>query len=569
MKQKRKKSIVRRSILRISLLGLIILIGVISVAGFVFYETMMDELNTLAYSYSEMASIKLSNEYTQQLIETDDLRDLLINLYYDDGQDRTEEEKNLTNFWVEIDLFLYEALRSNENIRNFQVIVPEENKVLMIWDMHADGTAKSRNGETRIYRDGERERLDEICENPTEVWIFTDNKDQQEMFIHKEDGQLLASALFPIYGTDEDEIIAFSEVDVSISGIQKSIIRLMLGVTGIILIIMIICILVYFRRLQTEIISPVISLGKAAADAVDKLREGNQVFVLDIHTGDEIEDLSHSFERMEESLASYIVENTSITAERERLSTELELAATIQSDMLPARFPAFPDRKEFDIYAIMDPAKEVGGDFYDFFFTDEDTLALVIADVSGKGVPASLFMMRSMLMIRNITKGNPNPAEVLTDVNLELCENNDSAMFVTVWLGLLNLKTGHLKASNAGHEYPIIKKPDGEFELFTDPHSFVLGGSRKLKLKEYELTLEPGSQLFIYTDGAPEAKNPENEMIGTENLVDIVNQASDESPEMKLKDIRQSISDFVKDAEQFDDLTMMCLYYFGENGGIQ
>ncbi|MBO7407903.1 MAG: serine/threonine-protein phosphatase, partial [Clostridia bacterium] len=248
----------------------------------------------------------------------------------------------------------------------------------------------------------------------------------------------------------------------------------------------------------------------------------------------------------------------------ERINTELGLATRIQSAMLPNIFPPFPDRTEFDIYASMDPAKEVGGDFYDFFLIDDDHLGLVIADVSGKGVPAALFMMASKIILANNAKMGKSPAQVLTDTNAAICSNNREEMFVTVWLGILEISTGKLTAANAGHEYPVLLAPGGQYELFKDKHGFVIGGMDNMKYKEYELTLEPGAKLFLYTDGVPEATNAEDELFGTGRMLAALNTDTAAPPEEVLKDMRAAVDDFVKDAEQFDDLTMLCLEYRGK-----
>lgn len=245
-------------------------------------------------------------------------------------------------------------------------------------------------------------------------------------------------------------------------------------------------------------------------------------------------------------------------------SKELALATRIQADMLPNIYPAFPDRKEFDVYATMQPAKEVGGDFYDFFLIDNDHLGLVMADVSGKGVPAALFMMISKILVQNFTMTGKSPKEVLESVNSQICKNNREEMFVTVWLGILDIKTGKLTASNAGHEHPAIKKPDGSFELLMDKHGFVIGGMDGMKYKEYEIQMEPGSKLFLYTDGVAEATDAQNTLFGTDRMLEALRSAENEGTTQILKAVDNAVSEFVKDAPQFDDLTMMCLQYNGE-----
>ncbi|MBQ9428210.1 MAG: PP2C family protein-serine/threonine phosphatase [Clostridia bacterium] len=244
-----------------------------------------------------------------------------------------------------------------------------------------------------------------------------------------------------------------------------------------------------------------------------------------------------------------------------RIESELNLATRIQADMLPNIYPAFPDRPEFDIYATMDPAKEVGGDFYDFFLVDDDHLCMVMADVSGKGVPAALFMMASKIILANNAMAGKSPAQILTDTNAAICSHNREEMFVTVWLGILEISTGKLTAANAGHEYPVLCKPNGKFEILNDKHGFVIGGMRGIKYKEYSLMLEPGAKLFLYTDGVPEATNADNQLFGTERMLEALNSNTEADPEQILNSVRAAVDHFVNRAEQFDDLTMLCMEY--------
>lgn len=250
-------------------------------------------------------------------------------------------------------------------------------------------------------------------------------------------------------------------------------------------------------------------------------------------------------------------------AEKARISHELGMAGRIQSNMLPHDFPPFPDRSEFDIYASMEPAREVGGDFYDFFMIDDDHLCLVVADVAGKGIPASLFMMVSKAILKTYAGIEKSAAEILSRVNKEICDNNRTDMFVTVWLGILEISTGRLTAANAGHEYPALKKADGYYELLKDKHGLVLGGMEDVKYAEYVIEMSAGDKLFMYTDGVPEATNAEGRMFGTDGMIDALNIDKDASPVDLLSNVRGAVRDFVKDAEQFDDLTMLCLEYRG------
>ena len=296
---------------------------------------------------------------------------------------------------------------------------------------------------------------------------------------------------------------------------------------------------------------------------------------LDIHTGDEIENLSLTMKDMEKDLSSYMDDLKYQTAEKERINTELSVASSIQEGMLPNKFPPFPERSEIDIFASMDPAKEVGGDFYDFFFVDDDHICFVIADVSGKGVPAALFMMASRIMIKNVAMMNSHsPAQILELVNKGMCSNNSLDMFTTAWLGILEISTGTMKAASAGHEYPMIRGKDGSFKQFNDPHGFVLGGLMESTYKNYEIQLDKGDCIFQYTDGVTESNNLEGEMFGTQRLVDRLNSISCDNDDMDseatsiIMNVKDSINEFTQGAEQFDDITMLCVKFTGDGNPV-
>ena len=301
---------------------------------------------------------------------------------------------------------------------------------------------------------------------------------------------------------------------------------------------------------------------------ISELDESNPEFRMEdaYRTGDEIEELASSFAALSHKTVEYVEKVRTVTAEKERISTELSLATTIQSAMMPHIFPAFPDRSDFDIFASMDPAKEVGGDFYDYFLIDNDHLCMIMADVSGKGVPGALFMMASKIILQSCAMLGHSAADILAKTNQAICSNNEAQMFVTVWLGILELSTGRLCAANAGHEYPVLKRPDGQFEILKDKHGFVLGGLEETRYREYHLQLEPGTKLFVYTDGLPEATDAQSRMFGTGRMLDALNAQPDAAPQRILENVKAAVDGFVKDAPQFDDLTMLCMEYKGKKG---
>ncbi len=244
--------------------------------------------------------------------------------------------------------------------------------------------------------------------------------------------------------------------------------------------------------------------------------------------------------------------------------TELHMAFEIQESMLPHVFPPFPGREEFELYASMDPAREVGGDFYDCFLINEQHLVVLIADVSDKGVPAALFMMSAKNMINYRAHQGGTPAEILTDINAHIARDNKSGMFITIWMGILDLKTGIMICANAGHEYPAVCGADGIFRIFRDKHGLIVGAMENVKYRDYEMALNPGGKIFVYTDGVPEANNDSGEIFGMSRLEMALNRTAGESPEVILHNIRTDVDAFVNGAKQFDDLTMLCLEYKGK-----
>ena len=289
--------------------------------------------------------------------------------------------------------------------------------------------------------------------------------------------------------------------------------------------------------------------------SLNKITHGDLDEVVNVRTSSEFASLSDDINETVDVLKGYI------EAAEKRMEEELEFARTIQDSALPKNFK-FP-RDDFEIFAIMDPAKEVGGDFYDFFFIDQNRLVLVIADVAGKGIPAALFMMRSKTAIRGLAEAGKEPSEILEKANNTLCEGNDAEMFITVWIGIIDLETGLMRCANAGHEYPTLMRKGEDFVLYKDRHTLPLAAMENARAKDYDLQFRPGDRLFVYTDGVPEAINEQNEQYGTGRMLDLLNQEKDRPMEEILPDLRRDITDFVGKADQFDDITMLGFTYRG------
>ncbi len=361
--------------------------------------------------------------------------------------------------------------------------------------------------------------------------------------------------------------VAFLLVDVTIGNVLSGMRAYVLQIAVALLIVTALMAFLLTRKMRREFVEPVNSIAAAAKSYVLDKRNGvndkDHFQSLNIRTGDEIENLGIVMAEMERDLTDIEENLTEATAKNERISTELSLATRIQAAFIPHVFPPFPDRKEFDLYASMSPAKEVGGDFYDYYLIDDDHLCLSIADVSGKGIPAALFMMVSKIILQSCAMLGQSPAAILAKTNQAISSGNEEQMFLTVWIGILEISTGKLTAANAGHEYPMIRKPGGSYELLQDKHGFVIGGLEDSAYCEYELKLEPGSRIFVYTDGLPEASAEDGSMFGTERVLEVLNRDPCAAPERAIRKMSEAVGEFAGRAEQFDDLTMLCFEYKG------
>ena len=337
---------------------------------------------------------------------------------------------------------------------------------------------------------------------------------------------------------------------------MNRVVLMLLTVFAVILLLLLGVVALLAMRLADRLVKPIEQL----TDGVQGLEGDKLDFTWEQATGDEIETLGRSFASMTRRMKTYIEDITRITAEKERIGAELSVATNIQASMLPSIFPAFPEREEFDLYAKMDPAKEVGGDFYDFFMTDKDHLAVVIADVSGKGVPASLFMVIAKTLIKNHGQLMESVDKALQHTNDQLCEGNGECMFVTAWIGILDLRTGELEYADAGHDNPYLIHQDGSFDVLA-PESKLppLAVMEDLPYCLNRTKMVPGDMLFLYTDGVPEATDAHNELYGMGRLEEVVKTHYGDAPEVFLTEMRADVDRFVGEAPQFDDLTMLGL----------
>ncbi len=514
------------------ILGIVICIITSAAVAGLYYNSRMAEFSDTAFALGKLASEFIDGDRVAKYVET-----LEKDEYYESVQvfmDRTK--KHFEMLWY------------------YYVFVHDGDGQIYVWDAYSeDGT--NQLGDREVYMEKGREAVEAVL-----------SPDPPERFIvawHPDYG-LIGTARVPIYDS-KGNAVAVVGVDLNMPGVVRMVTIFMVTVIAAVSLVTLLGAFFFYRRISGSILKPIRELNTAANELVKNIDQ-DVPFEVDIHTEDELETLAESFADMDEGLRKYIRELSRVTAEKERIGAELNVATQIQADMLPRIFPAFPERDDIDIFASMTPAKEVGGDFYDFFLVDQDHLALVMADVSGKGVPAALFMVIAKTLIKNRMLAGDSPAQALANANKQLCEGNEAEMFVTVWLALIDLKTGKGIAANAGHEHPALRRAGGQYELVVYRHSPAVATMDGMRFREHEFELQPGDSLFVYTDGVAEATDSHDELYGAERMIDALNENVDAEPARLLPAIKESIDRFVGDAPQFDDITMLNLYYKGPQG---
>ena len=369
-----------------------------------------------------------------------------------------------------------------------------------------------------------------------------------------------ATDYFPIYG-DDKALVGLVAVDTNLEYFADELLSYLAIVIPALLVAFGVLSLIYSRAMDKMVISPVHDLAMAAKaytdrDMVNESENTSYFSNASSSSSFELIELSDTMAEMEKEIYDSISEIRRVSAEKERMAAEMDIAANIQRSALPKEFPKC---QGYDLYASMDPAKEVAGDFFDFFFIDDDHLAIIIADVSGKGVPAALFMMRGKEILRNCAIDGISPAKILKKANDMLSVDNDSSMFITVWMGVLTVSTGVIVAASAGHEYPFIMGEDGVFRLFKDKHGIPCGSMEGMSYRDYRITIPKGGGLFLYTDGVPEAMNTSEEYFGMERIEKSLNRYSGSSAREITEGVKRDVDSFAGEADQYDDITMVCV----------
>lgn len=531
LKQKKK---LQQSFILVLVVMLVVMQVALGVAVDLYYQNTVDD-----YFYDRAA---IQSQIIAKAIDGDTIEGYLQNKEKDDYY-------NSVNNYITF-------IRKTAKLEYAYVLVPRDNDLVYIWDAGVDNGKNRFSLGDLVYYDNDTEKqriMQAMSDTSGQVyWLTESNPDYGETITG-----------FKAIENSAGQSVALACVDLSLEQLKMAIIRFVVLVDGIILGITAFCTASIYFRLHRRVIHPIHQLNDAVTGFKLEQIQDAQPFCVELGTEDELQDLADAFGDMSIELKLYLYNLTKVTAENERISADLELAAQIQKSLLPREFPAYPERQEFRLYATMDPAREVGGDFYDFFLIDDDHLAVVIADVSGKGVPAALFMVRAKTLIKGQALGCWDLSTIFTEANDQLCENNEEGMFVTAWMGIVTLSDGSLVTINAGHNPPMIARAGGDFEFLKCRPGFILAGMEGMIYRQESWHLNPGDKLFLYTDGVTEAVDDNLELYGEDRLQAAVKGHGGDDPQDLLATVKADVDRFVGEAEQADDITMLALAYDG------
>lgn len=522
----------RKIALMVIAIGLSVSAVLITMSYVHYRSEMINHYETFARNIAAVAASQLNPDRIQH--------------YLDTGE---KDEEYEASFKVLCDI------RENGGVMYLYVVKPELDEVWYVMDTDPSDGAIPLGFHQPYYEGAFADNAEKMVRGENIPPIISD-----------EEFGWLMSVYYPMR-TSDGSPAGYVGVDILMTDVINDLRDFVLQTVSLIALLVLLISLILIHITSKTLAEPIRDLSSSAEMLVaEQTGEGTETSIFDqltIRSRDEVGVLYRSLSQMERDMNAYIHNLTSVTAEKERIGAELNIATQIQADMLPRIFPAFPDRSEFDLFATMSPAREVGGDFYDFFLVDDDHLALVMADVSGKGVPAALFMVITKTLIKNRAQLGENPAQILSNVNSQLCEGNEADLFVTVWLAIIELSTGKGLAANAGHEHPVLRRAGGKYELVIYRHSPAVASLEGICFRQHEFELHPGDSLFLYTDGVPEATDVHEEMFGTGRMLEALNRNPDARPRELLDTVRSELDAFKGDVPQFDDITMLGFYYSG------
>ncbi len=529
MAKKRKFNLQPKLLIGLVLMAIVLMFSLIFILIIIFCGVMYQYYSWVTFDNASVCSYVIDGDRIEQ--------------YYNNGKIGEKDD-----YYEMIGDYLLEV-KNQVGLQYLYVAVPEQDNIVYIWDAGAPE-------EEGIHKLGESIQMFGEIKDVMQT-AYAGGADMLDSVLFTESS---AVAFVPLLNSD-NKPVALIAVSIPIERVSRHVETFTVLALISTIVVMLISSFFYYLYIRKILVRPLRNLHHAVTGLVSDNMEHLDSFDVKIKTRDEVGDLANGFNQMVQELNEYINNLSRVTAEKERIGAELDVATHIQKSMLPCTFPAFPDRKEIDIYATMTPAKEVGGDFYDFFMVDDRHLAIVMADVSGKGVPAALFMVIGKTLIKDHTAPGSDLGAVFTEVNDLLCESNSEGLFITAFEGVLDLVTGEFNYVNAGHEMPFICRSGENFEPYKIKAGFVLAGMEGMRYRAGSLTLAPGDKVFQYTDGVTEATNSDNELYGMERLENVLNLNKDSAPAELLPKVKEDIDAFVGEAPQFDDITMLCLEY--------
>ncbi len=541
VKKNRKK--LSTNLITASILFAFLLSSMIGIRGYIIYKkSMIEKYRSYLEGVMNITMTELDNDELEKCINENKTSE---------GYDKMQEYLNNLKNCFDIK-YIYIIIPVNDsdydNMKYVMIGMTEEEKKIV-------------NNQSYLGKPSGSEYKKEVAQ----MYIQNmKNKDKIEYYANETEFGHMYTAMKPLLNSNGEPIAVLS-IDIAMNEVTSTLQEYTTGIFigGTIITAVFLGILYYW--LNKRIIKPIKTLkiqSEYLADLENRANHPEDINIekSQIHTGDEIEEFSDSLYNMAVNLKKYMINLLDVEKEKHRIGAELSVATAIQANMLPRIFPPYPEFKEFDLYATMNPAKEVGGDFYDFFMIDKTHLAIVIGDVSGKGVPAALFMVISKTIIKNYAMMKLSPEEIFNKANNDLCEGNDAELFTTAWIGIYDLEKRKLSFCDAGHDNPILRKKDGSIEYIKPSKKrIMLAGMEGTQYILNEMILDEGDTILIYTDGVPEANNVNGEFFKQERLEKAVIDSKTSDPKDLIEFIRNRVNEFAGEAPQFDDITMLAL----------
>ena len=536
MKKPKKRNLSTKMRIGLIMFALIILVFATVFVGIDSYYSESKDYSDIAISIASVASSFIDGDRVPDYLETVGTNAEGKSVFFRDEY-YEEVQRYLDSFHNEFDLLKY-----------YYVLVPYEDHITYVWDAAS------------YYDQGFSEPYGKKDQREAILRAFSREPEETIILLNDEKWGNSANAYYPIFNSSGVPVAVVGAA-LSISGLEEIFLHTVLTIVGAIIVAVAIAFVIAYRSLNKMLIQPIEQLNEATTKLVDELGTGEH-FNLDIHTGDELEELANNFRRMDSDLRDYIGQLSAVTTDRERIHAEFDIARQIQNSVIPHAYPAFPERTDFDIVGALNPSPNIGGDFFDFFLVDNDHLAMVAGDVSFTGVPAALYMIMTVTLVKNRAMQGFSPAEVLQSISEQMLEHK-MEMFLTMWLAVLELSTGKGIAANAGYQHPALCRAGGKFEMQEYRHSPPIGALEGLRFRDHGFQLYPGDTLFIYSDGVRDAVNEQTEFFGKQRVIKALNQDPEATPSVLLQTVKADIDRFRGEMPQTDDLSMLCLKYYG------